>query len=529
MADGLIGTTLDGKYRLDAQLGVGGMGAVYRGTRVLIGDEVAIKVLLPDTDVNPEAAERFRREARTAARLKHPNAVAIYDFGVTPDGLMYLVMEFVEGRSLRQMIRQQGALDLQPVTEITTQVCAALEEAHHQDIIHRDIKPDNIIVREMQSGLRVTVLDFGIAKLRDLTVSNLTQTGSVMGTPQYMSPEQCMGEGLDTRSDIYSVGIVLYEMLCGMVPFNSPTSTAVAVQQVTQAPPPPRSLNPGISPAVEAVVLHALEKKREARPQSAAALAQELKAAAYSQPSTQPAAENRTNRTPEATQVMSRLGSGHALPANAGQYSSGSSPTASAGRRRWPIVVAALIAVSVLGVAFGATAWFLRSRTANGNSANGNGSKTSASKPANNVATGSPSPSGPREDSKNQIIAAVNGWVEAMASRDITATMAYYYSKLDIYRKQRNVSSKDVRADIEKNFGLYSNMNIKVSNINVVLDPDGDRGTAVFDKTWDYTGSSNFSGSAQQELRFFRTAGKWHITSERDIKVFNAIYNSNKT
>jgi|GEM_PF-3082722 len=274
--DALIAHIIDGRYRIDAKLGIGGMGAVYRGTRLLIGDEVAIKVLHKDQGAVPLAAERFRREAQAAARLKHPNAVSVYDFGVSSEGLFYLVMELVEGESVRSIIKQRGPFTPSATAEIITQVCAALDEAHRQSIIHRDIKPDNIMVHQSAGGLRVKVLDFGIAKLRDQAASNLTQTGSVMGTPHYMSPEQCIGEELDSRSDIYSLGIVMYEMLAGVVPFNSPTSTAVVVQHVNQAPPPLRAMNMSIPQSVETVVLHALEKRREARPQTAGALAHEL-------------------------------------------------------------------------------------------------------------------------------------------------------------------------------------------------------------------------------------------------------------
>jgi serine/threonine-protein kinase len=274
--DPLIGRSIDGRYRLDSLIGRGGMGAVYCATRLLIGDEVAIKILHTEQVGDPHAAERFRREARAAARLKHPNAVSIYDFGVSSDGLQFLVMELVEGKSLREVTKMQGPLDSTLVAEIASQICAALDEAHRQHIVHRDIKPDNIIVNVTPSGLRVKVLDFGIAKLRDDTVSHLTQTGSVMGTPHYMSPEQCLGEELDSRADIYSVGVVVYELLCGRVPFNSPISTAVVVQHVNQPPPSLRAINPTIPAEVEAVVFHALEKSRHTRPATAGALAQEL-------------------------------------------------------------------------------------------------------------------------------------------------------------------------------------------------------------------------------------------------------------
>ena len=277
--DPLVGRIIEGKYRLDSKLGTGGMGAVYSATRLLIGDEVAIKILHQDQSDDPQAAGRFRREAQTAARLKHPNAVSVYDFGVTDDGLQYLVMELVEGHSLREVIKQRGRILPAAVAEVAQQLCAALDEAHRHNIIHRDVKPDNIIISSVHGGLRVKMLDFGIAKLRDQAVSNLTQTGSVMGTPHYMSPEQCLGEELDCRSDIYSLGCVLYEMLCGVVPFNAPISTAVVVQHVNQPPPPLLEKNPSIPPEVERIVLRALEKRPEARHASAGELARELLAA----------------------------------------------------------------------------------------------------------------------------------------------------------------------------------------------------------------------------------------------------------
>ena len=273
----MLGRSIDGRYRIDSLIGAGGMGTVYCATRLLIGDEVAIKILQQDhSDAN--SSERFRREAQAAARLKHPNAVSIYDFGVSTDGLQYLVMELVEGESLRERLNR-GRLDFAITAEVTRQICAALDEAHRRHIIHRDIKPDNILLDSTTDGLRVKVLDFGIAKLRDDTAGHLTQTGSVMGTPHYMSPEQCLGEELDSRADIYSVGIVVYEMLCGRVPFNSPVSTAVVVQHVSQPPPSLRSINPAVPEALEEVVLHAIQKNRTDRPATAGALAQQLVAA----------------------------------------------------------------------------------------------------------------------------------------------------------------------------------------------------------------------------------------------------------
>ncbi len=274
-SDNLSGNTLDGKYQLEAKIGEGGMGVVYVATRLHIGDKVAVKVLHSDKMSDPTAGERFRREVQMAAQLKHPNVVSIYDYGMTQNGLHYIVMELVEGKTLRQLIAKQGVLPLPVISTITSQVCAALDEAHRQGLIHRDIKPDNISVQETPDGLRVKVLDFGIAKLQESS-SNLTQTDTIVGTPKYMSPEQCSGEAVSGSSDIYSFGVVLYEMVCGVVPFNAPSSTAVAVQQVTKLPTPPRQINKTVSLELEMVVLHALEKEAENRPTSATALAQEL-------------------------------------------------------------------------------------------------------------------------------------------------------------------------------------------------------------------------------------------------------------
>ncbi len=278
-ADPMLGRIVEGKYRIDAVIGIGGMATVYRATRLRIGDAVAMKILHGELLREPKFAERFEREAQAAARLKHPNVVAVYDFGVSEDGVIYLVMELVEGRNLHDAIKTEAPMPIGSAAAIVRQICAALAEAHRHDIVHRDIKPANIVVDDSPDGVRVKVLDFGIASLRGGTMMTFTQTGTVMGTPAYMSPEQCLGEDLDGRSDVYSLGVVLFEMLCGVVPFNSPTATAVVMQHVQQEPPPLRVLNISVPAPVERVVLRALAKRREDRPQSARALADELGAA----------------------------------------------------------------------------------------------------------------------------------------------------------------------------------------------------------------------------------------------------------
>jgi len=282
----LLGRVIDGKYQIEAVLGKGGIGSVYRARRLNIGDEVAVKTLQPDWASDTEMLGRFRREAQTAARLKHPNVVTIHDFGRTTDGQLYLVMELVEGRNLRELMRGRRPLAADFAAEVLEQISSALDEAHRHGIVHRDLKPENIMLAEGATDWRVKVLDFGIAHWRDLATgaATLTQTGAVLGTPRYMSPEQCLGQEIDGRSDVYTLGVMLFEMLTGVPPFNSPVPTELIAQHLHQEPPSLHALNPDISPAIEQVIRQALSKQREARQPSAGALARQFAAAAQ-QPS----------------------------------------------------------------------------------------------------------------------------------------------------------------------------------------------------------------------------------------------------
>ncbi|MGB8509166.1 MAG: protein kinase, partial [Pyrinomonadaceae bacterium] len=283
-SDPLAGRGLDGKYELIDMLGEGGMGAVYRARRVHIGDEVAVKVLHPKFVTDGAATERFRREARAAAQLHHPNIVTIHDYGEARGGdtIAYIVMELLSGASLRELLKREGRFTTARAVALMRDICAGVGAAHRRHIVHRDIKPDNIITlapdadRERET---VKVVDFGIAKLRDLASENtLTQTGAVVGTPYYMSPEQCRGESLDARADVYSLGALLYEMLAGTPPFSAPSVTGVIAKHLTEAPPPlPANLN--VPPALEAVVMRALSKDPQARQADAADFAREIGAA----------------------------------------------------------------------------------------------------------------------------------------------------------------------------------------------------------------------------------------------------------
>ncbi|MEO8433548.1 MAG: protein kinase [Pyrinomonadaceae bacterium] len=281
-ADPLIGRTFDGKYRLDEKLGVGGMGTVYRATHLLIDRPVAIKVLNSRFVEDEAALIRFRREARAAGRLQHANAVTVTDFGTTTDGYVYIVMELLEGRTLREVLAHDAPLDTARAVSLMMQISAAVGAAHAAGIIHRDLKPANIfIVQRPNTPATVKVLDFGIAKLAAEALEEddhmtLTQVGVMIGTPRYMSPEQCDGVRLTPASDVYSLGIILYEMLAGMTPFTGSTPLAVAMKHSSSPPRPPSEIVATIPPAIESVVLHALEKNPADRPANADDFRQEL-------------------------------------------------------------------------------------------------------------------------------------------------------------------------------------------------------------------------------------------------------------
>ncbi len=282
--DQFIDSILDDKYRIEEKIGEGGMGKVYRATHIHMDNTVAIKILHAHMASDATALERFRREARAAAHIRHPNAVAVTDFGVAKDsGIAYLVMEFLEGVELRAKIKEQKQLDYEESYHIVQQTCLALQAAHSKGIIHRDLKPDNIWLLSSEQGMaRVKVLDFGIAKLKSSSDSGtLTQQGMIVGTPFYMSPEQCKGEELDARSDIYSMGIILYEMLTGQVPFQAATPVGIVLKHANEPPRPPSELREGIPASVQEVILRALKKLPAERQGSAIELAQEFEIALY--------------------------------------------------------------------------------------------------------------------------------------------------------------------------------------------------------------------------------------------------------
>ncbi|GIJ27747.1 serine/threonine protein kinase [Micromonospora qiuiae] len=276
---------LGGRYQVGELLGYGGMAEVHRGRDLRLGRDVAIKMLRADLARDATFQMRFRREAQNAASLNHPAIVAVYDTGEeqapTGETLPFIVMEFVNGRTLKEVLGAEGRLQPRRALEICADMCAALEFSHRHGIIHRDIKPGNVMLT--QTG-QVKVMDFGIARALASGATTMTQTSAVIGTAQYLSPEQARGEAVDARSDVYAAGCVLFELLCGHPPFVGDSPVSVAYQHVREAPPTPSDLNPDVNPAVDAIVLKALSKNPLNRYQSAGEMRADLLRAAAGRP-----------------------------------------------------------------------------------------------------------------------------------------------------------------------------------------------------------------------------------------------------
>ncbi|HUS63433.1 MAG TPA: serine/threonine-protein kinase, partial [Kofleriaceae bacterium] len=277
----LIGRTLGKNYRVIEPIGAGGMGIVYLVEHLTLKKRFAAKVLSADLASNPEAIARFEVEAHAASKLEHDNIVNVIDYGKSDDGAVFLVMELLRGKTLQARM-DQGELTLEEIVGVTVQVCQALSCAHTAGIVHRDMKPDNIFLTHRDRGKPVVkVLDFGISKARESTLGEgrITKQGQVLGSPEYMSPEASRGDEVDARADIYAVGIMLYELMCGRVPFRHENYLKVLQMHVSTPPPAPRTLRPELPVEVEALILRALAKNPNQRQQSIDELETELMAA----------------------------------------------------------------------------------------------------------------------------------------------------------------------------------------------------------------------------------------------------------
>src|SRR5262245_21486893 len=259
----LVGRVFSNRYEIQRELAQGGMAEVYLGHDRLLDRSVALKALFPEYAREPSFVERFRREAQAAANLNNPNIVGIYDWGQEA-GTYFIVMEYVEGRSLRDLIRSEGPLDPNQAAEIAAEIAAALAFAHRSGVVHRDVKPGNVLITRAGN---VKVTDFGIARAG--TSDGLTQTGSVMGTATYFSPEQAQGLAVDGRSDVYALGVVLYEMVTGVAPFTGDSPVSVAYKHVREDAVPPSQRNADIPPDLETIIMTALAKDPAQRYQTA--------------------------------------------------------------------------------------------------------------------------------------------------------------------------------------------------------------------------------------------------------------------
>lgn len=290
------------RYEIGEVIGRGGMAEVHGGRDLRLGRRVAVKILRPDLAKDPSFQARFRREAQSAAALNHPNIVAVYDTGedalVSPNGdtvvVPYIVMEYVDGMTLRQLLASGRRLLPERALEITAGILAALDYAHRHGIVHRDIKPANVMLTRTGD---VKVMDFGIARAMNDVGTTMTATSAVMGTAQYLSPEQARGEVVDARSDLYSTGVLLYELLTGRPPFTGDSPVSIAYQHVSEMPVPPSQVDPGVSPEIDAVVLHALAKRTDDRYQTAAEFRADVERAIAGSPVTAAVPMVTTDRT----------------------------------------------------------------------------------------------------------------------------------------------------------------------------------------------------------------------------------------
>ncbi len=355
--DPLVGMNFD-KYEVIRRIGEGGMGLVYRAQHTVIEKAVAMKVLREDFSKRPEVVERFRQEAKSASRIGHENIVDISDFGTTPLGQSYFVMELLEGEDLANVLAREGTVDSERAVKLVLQCCRALGAAHSKGIVHRDMKPENIFLtrRGASESLDfVKIVDFGIAKMSDIETPGepgrkLTKTGMIFGTPEYMSPEQAAGKPLDHRVDVYALGVILYELTTGRVPFVGDSFMGILTQHMFEDPPPLREVNPQakVSSELELVIARALSKDPDARYQTMDDLAEALTAASQGR-ATQATLHGYgepVKARPRPMRTASPQGTGMAL---------------GGGKKKTPLGVI-LGGVALVAIGFGATAWYIGSQ-----------------------------------------------------------------------------------------------------------------------------------------------------------------------
>lgn len=355
--DPFLGEILLGQFRIDEAIGAGGMGTVYRAHQMNLHRDVAVKILHPELTKNPDAVRRFHREAKVATSLEHPNLVRVFLFGELPDnGGLYLVMEHLEGRSLQELMRQEGALPLSRALHISAQLCEAIGAAHVKGIVHRDVKPENIIVLPRHGDPDfVKVLDFGIARLLWDEQSHMTQSGVIFGTARYISPEGAAGEFTDARSDVYSIGVLIYQLMTGVTPFDGKSPVSMLMKHVNEPAPDLRTMGHGhsVPTAIADVVMRSLAKNPDARYDTASAFGEALAAAAEASEVMLPRA--RYSLAPDDS--MSAVA---AVVRPPDHDTTGMMVPGLSKKRRWPVLLAAFAigAAAVVGGVMGANHFF---------------------------------------------------------------------------------------------------------------------------------------------------------------------------
>ena len=568
VADRAGDTLVAGKYRLVRLLGRGGVGAVYAARHLDLEIPVAVKLLLPTLTDDPAALARFRREAQAAARLHHPGIARTHDFGILADGGAYLVMELVEGPTLRQIIADRAPLGACEATRIARQVLEAIDTAHHAGIIHRDLKPSNIIVSiDHRDHQRAMVVDFGLAKVLEEAMTlqgGITTTGTFIGTPRYMSPEQCQGEDLDPRSDIYSLGVILYEMLAGRPPFESPSLTALALKHLQEPPPPIRASRPDLPDDLVKAIEDALAKSRDDRPATAGELAARLRAielrlapagevesvpviAAPPTPidTTGPDTIARQQKTisgpplsePQAPRTIDPVVPGVRLSPETTFVTPDEPPPS----KRSPLVTIAAIALLFL---LGLTGWWLLQREKEPGVATSQERTGPAIVDENDRdtlrpeerASSSPKREGSVRSTATNIVAeapaidrgattdalreGIARWVLTMNTRNVDGHIATYDSRLSTFYLQHDVDRAQVRQVKAQLFREASKVRITTGAINLLISRDGRTATMRFPKSYTITSRDSVrSGEVLSELVWKRTDSGWRITSERDLRV----------
>lgn len=477
-----------GKYKIIKEIATGGMATVYLAVHTVTEEKVAIKIMHPHlVRISSQVVSRFLQEAKNAAKLKHPNIIRTYDAG-EEEGQYYLVMDYVDGITLKELIKQKGTLDIKLTIEIINKIADALQTIHSQGLIHRDVKSTNIMIERNANPI---LMDFGIAKSADGT--RLTQTGTTMGTPGYMSPEQIEGKEVDYRTDIYSLGIVAYEMLTGKVPFEADTITGVMYKTVHQEPEFPKDIE--IPSYLEGIIQNALAKDISQRYQSIATLASDLKSKITPEPTVNKRIEPTVLASPSRPQKSKYITIG--IPAGVGLLlltimifalsSLLTKPERKELKSSPPPVVAqksVRVEPDVIGQDVKNPALFSKA------------------------------------DEEEKIRRVLNRWIETIEEGNISEHMSYYADLVGTYFTKHNLTNSRIYRDKVNAFSKYDTFDMDIRDINIDVVSE-DFAIAIFDKRWDARGPGRkFAGDERQRLKLRKYGDNWKIFSEEELEVY---------